>query len=377
MSQIGCIVCPPGIDYDYMFQRPQQLLRACAELGTKVFYLSPLRSIIPSPSDSLPLTPENFYLLRQANVIDYLSEYTPVVYFSSPGSLNDVYRLKPSLIVFDSVDEPTEEFGHWREDYERAVRSADIVLTSSHALYRAACSRNPATYLVPNACDYDFYQQKLPLPYDMQNISSPVIGYSGAIATWCDLELILYLAETFPEYSLVMVGPLYNLKTIPHRSNLHWLGYKPYNQLPSYITNFDLGIIPFRVSSMTQAVNPIKMWEYLAAGIPVVSTNLPETSGYDDLVMTAASSEQFADCIRQALAINNTESRDRRRYLAKNNSWEMRARLVLSIIEEHLEKQGRSRGRPPVLPASLLQSLPTMLTSKAIRLTINEVSHGQ
>jgi len=372
MSRIGCIVCPPGIDYDYMYQRPQQLLRACSSLGIKVFYLSPQMSILSSQRDASPLTSEHFCLLRQGDAIDYLKEYAPIVYFSSPGSLPDVYRLKPSLIVFDSVDEPSGEFGHWKADYEEAIRTADIVLTSSKALYAAACSRNSATYLVPNACDYDFFNQdNLPIPPDMQNISAPLIGYCGAIATWCDLELIVYLAETLSECSLVMVGPLYNLKAVPKRANLHWLGHKPYNQLSAYLTNFDLGIIPFRISSMTQAVNPIKMWEYLAAGIPVVSTNLPEAKGYGELVITADSATQFATYVRQALRGNTTNLKECRRYLAKQNSWEMRARLVLSIIEEHLEKKGYTGGKVPRPPA--LQNLPTMSTSKAIRVTINEV----
>ncbi|MGE5454713.1 MAG: glycosyltransferase, partial [Methylocystaceae bacterium] len=172
----------------------------------------------------------------------------------------------------------------------------------------------------------------------------------------------------FSECSLVMVGPCYNILELPQRKNIYWLGHKPYTQLAAYLTHFDVGIIPFRNSSMTQAVNPIKMWEYLAAGIPVVSTELPETKGYGQLVLTADNRSKFVSHIELALSENNPTKKAHRRLLAKQNSWEIRAQLILDIIEQHLQNSGIERGPEPILPKLLFKNAPTMCLHPPVRI---------
>ena len=99
----------------------------------------------------------------------------------------------------------------------------------------------------------------MPVPDDIANIPKPVIGYTGVIASWLDLELIDRLAEKFSDCSIVMVRPLYNISDVPRRPNIHYLGFKPYDQLAAYGQMFDVGIVPFKVTSMVESVNPIKM----------------------------------------------------------------------------------------------------------------------
>ena len=256
----------------------------------------------------------------------------------------------PELIVFDSVDEPSGEFEGWRPYYENAVRSADVVLATSQKLFSMASAINPNVYLVPNGCDYDYFSQgssrTLPIPAELQYLPRPIIGYVGVLATWCDFDLIDQMARSFPHYSFVMIGPKYNVSDVPRHPNLHWLGFKPYSELIYYTQMFDVGIIPFRLTSMVEAVNPIKMWEYMAVGMPVVTTALPEARQYEGLVYYSRDYNEFFSNITRALEDKYPERREQRLELARNNSWLQRARQIISIIETHLTARGIHQARP-------------------------------
>ena len=126
-------------------------------------------------------------------------------------SRSDVYKRQ--------VDEPSDEFEAWRPFYFQAVGSADVVIATSEKLYSMALGINPNTYLVPNGCEFDYFFQAsngaFPIPADIADIPKPIIGYTGVIASWLDLELIDRLAQEFSDCSIVMVGPLYNISDVP------------------------------------------------------------------------------------------------------------------------------------------------------------------
>ena len=338
MSGINCIVYPPTVDYHYMTQRPQQLMTQFARMGIPVFFMNQ-NTAFRRPFRGIEKVAPNLFVFHEADPLPFLQGVRPVVYYNATAHVDQVQRFHPSLLVFDSVDEPSEEFAAWRPNYHRAVSSADLVLCSSAKLQQMAAPINSQVYLVENGCDYEHFsrvREDRPVPREMQEISGPVIGYFGVIATWCDLELVEKVAQEFPHCQLVMIGPLYNVSRVPQRENIHWLGYRPYDQLPGYASLFDVAIIPFRHTSMTEAVNPIKMWEYMAAGIPVVSTNLPEARVHQDLVYCARNGEEFAAALRAALADQSPERRRERMALARENSWEARALTVLDVLQQHL-----------------------------------------
>ncbi|NLB88366.1 MAG: glycosyltransferase family 1 protein, partial [Syntrophomonadaceae bacterium] len=253
----------------------------------------------------------------------------------------------PSLVVFDSVDEPSEEFEGWRPYYDKAVRSADVVLATSDKLFELASAINPNVHLVPNGCDYEYFSNLIHgRPAEIADLPGPIIGYIGVVATWVDVDLIARVADSYPDYSVVVVGPLYNVSAVPRRPNLHWLGFKPYEQLAAYVQNFDVGIVPFKSTSMTEAVNPIKMWEYMAAGIPIVTTNMPEAKKYPDVVLASETEKEFIDNIYRAILEDLPEKRARRMALAQLNSWKVRAVLILAIIRERLALKGITTADP-------------------------------
>lgn len=343
MSTIDCILYPPTLDFDYLVQRPQQLMKHFSELGVPSFFIN-----LPSPHSNVPqgiVKPNpNLYVFNQVDPTPYLQGIRPAVYFSAASHIDIVQQYNPSLLVFDSVDEPSDEFEAWKPYYLRAVSLSDIVLCTSDRLFETARRINPHSYLVPNGCDYNYFSQAaagaLPVPSDIANIPGPIIGYIGVVATWVDLQLIDRLAAEYPECSVVVVGPLYNVNDVPQRPNLHWLGFKAYEELAAYAQQFKVGIIPFIQSNMTESVNPIKMWEYMASGLPVVSTAIPEASKFQDLIFYSNNHDEFVYNVYRALNNDTAELRAQRLVLAEQNSWIHRARQILNIIKERLAGKG-------------------------------------
>ncbi len=342
MSPISCILYPPTHDYNYMVQRPHQLMKEFSKLEIPCYWEN--HPFIKRPPKGIQQINPNFFLFNDVDPRPFLARLKPVVYFILPEHINIVNRYKPSLVVFDTVDEPSEEFSHLSRGYYKALRKSDLVLATSEKLFNIARQVNPHSHLVPNGCDYNYFVRaacrSLTVPEDIKNIPGPVIGYLGAVASWCDLQLVDRLALEFPHCSIVMVGPLYNINQIPLRANLYWLGIKPYEEVASYVQSFDVGIIPFRVSSMIESVNPIKMWEYLAAGIPVVTTALPEAQNYQSEVLYSPNADQFINNVSKALNNDSHENRAMRLALARRNSWTARARQVVNLMEQRLSQKG-------------------------------------
>lgn len=327
------ILYPPTIDYEWLVQRPQQLMQAFASLGVKVFYMNP-GTHTPLKRGVTRIS-NNLMILNNVDPKVYMKQ-RPIFYFSSPAHVDLIPRYNPALVVFDYLDEPVEEFVSLAPYLRRALTSADLVVTSSERLYHDSLTVNPNTILVPNGCDFDHFaraqNRNLPIPDDAKLLKPPIVGYHGAIATWLNFDLIVRVADSLPHGHVVMVGPYYNLTNVPRRPNLHWLGYKRFEMLPNYTQLFDAAIIPFRVSRLTEAVNPIKMWEYMAAGIPVVTTALPEARNIREIYYSATDDE-FITNIRQALAEDPSQLRQARISLARENTWWARAQQILQAIE--------------------------------------------
>lgn len=355
MAGIPGIIYPPTVDFNYLVQRPQQLLKALSQLGVTIYFLNRCAHC-QEEARGIERYNEHFYLFHQEEP-SYPAHIRPVVYYSNPTQVENISSYNPGLRVFDSLDDTVEGFSTWKTYYPRAVASADLVLAASDKLFSRAREINPCTVLLPNGCDYDYFSQagtgQRARPVDLPDLRAKVIGYIGVVASWCDLELLDGLAAAFPDCSLLIIGPLYGVHNIPLRPNLHWLGYKDYDKLIDYAGHFDVGIIPFKTSVLTEAVNPIKMWEYMALGIPIVTTALPEAGRYGDIVYCSAGRAEFISHTRQALQETGNR-REQRMALARENSWMVRAKQMLKAIEEKLQAKGiRTRGSLPTPPAAV------------------------
>lgn len=365
------VIVFPIIDWNFRFQRPQQIARQFARNGHRVFYLKTtfsgqlvlennlpatkpieeniLEVELPGPSElSIYRHQVDFDLLeRWLQVFDRLRWEFSIVEAICIVQLPFWSRLALLLrerfgwkVVYDCMDEhagfSTNESAMLSQETE-LVRASDLVWVTSKALLRKQSQHNPKCLLIPNAGDFDHFSVNLtsPPPILMQ-IPRPIVGYYGAISEWFDTKLIAYVAKMRPEWSFVLIGDtfgadLHPLKGLP---NVYLLGEQPYSVLPAYLHSFDICIIPFRLNKLTEATNPVKVYEYLSAGKPVVSVPLPELHelASQGLIYMASDPAAWVEAIERAIRENGPERQMARRYFARCNTWEVRWLQIRSAV---------------------------------------------
>ncbi len=345
-NRMPSIIYPPTIDWHFLYQRPQQLMTALARLGYRAFFCNSVVGRNNRPG--LTRLAANLFLVSGGDP-GPAAGLDPIVWISYPPHVHLLSRYRPGLVVFDAVDEPAEEFAHWAADVSMLRRRADVVFASSRTLYEEHFPHHPEVHLCPNAADYGHFAKAAeegPVPNDLAAIRKPVIGYHGALAAWMDWDLVDAVARSNPDLSFVFIGPQFSgNERMPSGANLHYLGHRDYRLLPGYLRGFDVCAIPFRISPLTIACNPIKLWEYLAAGKPVVGTPLPELKQYD-LVRTAADPEEFGRRLREALADRDPAVVAARQSLARRNSWDARALQVHQVLQAAWSRHSPT-GLPP------------------------------
>jgi glycosyltransferase involved in cell wall biosynthesis len=210
----------------------------------------------------------------------------PINWVFNPAAALVAGTLGEEKIIYYCVDEYAAFAGVNSESLARLekklLHQADLVVVSSEQLFRSKSPSNPATILVRHGVDFDHFSTALkpqtPIPDDIAHLPRPIIGYFGLISRdWVDIQLLAHLAQSMPQASLVMLGKVAaDLSELKKFSNVHLLGRKPYQTLPGYCKGFNAAIIPFPISPATLSANPLKAREYIAAGLPVVSTAIPE-----------------------------------------------------------------------------------------------------
>lgn len=221
--------------------------------------------------------------------------------------------------------------------YDHALLdAADSVTTGTYELWQQHRTRRPDAEFIPCGVDFDAFNRPAgPPPPDLVRLPEPRLGYFGSISDRLDFDLISQLAEHFPSASIVLVGPVrMNARLLPQAPNIHYLGLKPHNELPRYAQHFTVGLIPFLLNEATAKLNPVKTLEYLAAGIPVVSTAIPDVARFfAHTVHIAHDRQEFIRLVAQVIREPDVE---RIRYgvdLARSSSWnEMAHRLASRLL---------------------------------------------
>lgn len=194
-------------------------------------------------------------------------------------------RLGENLLIYHCVDEYTAFSGVGAsalgELEEQLLRKSDLVLVSADRLYQSKAHLNPHTHVVRHGVDFDHFRAALEpatqIPAEIANLPRPVLGFFGLVADWVDVDLMAEMARRFNRGSLVVLGKTTtDVSKLAALSNVHLLGRKPYAELPAYAKGFDVALLPFRLNELTLNASPLKVREYLAAGLPVVSTPIPE-----------------------------------------------------------------------------------------------------
>lgn len=284
---------------------------------------------------------------RMRRLIHRLGLEGSVLWVTTPAARPYVGHLAERLVCFDCLDD-YESFEHpylKREMGgvdELAARSR-FVLATARGLYERCRRANPRTYLVPNAADVAHFSAGVEsVPGDIAGIPRPIVGYIGSIFEWIDLELLEALARGHPEWSIVLIGPRRHADTrsLERFRNAHVLGERPYHLLPRYLHAFDVCLVPFKRNPVTEGTNPVKVYEYLAAGKPVVGTRLAELESFLPHIRLAEGADEFGREIAQVLEGESGEQQEARRRFAEANTWGARLDRVTEIIEQELGTPG-------------------------------------
>jgi GT2 family glycosyltransferase/glycosyltransferase involved in cell wall biosynthesis len=229
-------------------------------------------------------------------------------------------------LVYDCMDE-WENFPGVKDQLLEAekqlVRDCDLLVVTAKKLQEKWRDYDRPMVLARNAVDYDFYAERCIPNNLLEGLDHPIVGYYGAIADWFDVDLVAETARLRPGYNFVLLGGVFDTDVSPLRSlpNVHLPGQQPYETMPEYLHNFDACIIPFKINPITEATDPVKFYEYLSGGKPVVSVNLPELADYRDNVYIAENAESFVEKLDLALAEDSDVKRDERKSLARRHSW--------------------------------------------------------
>lgn len=216
-------------------------------------------------------------------------------------------------------------------------QQADLVVTTSETLCQSRRQFNPNTHWIPNGADIEHFSRPVTPSAELRNVPGPVIGFVGGLSEWVDLQLLASLACARTDWSFVLIGPAGNgAQSVAHLPNVRLLGARPYAQVPSYLAGFDVALIPFKQDPVTYNADPIKAYEYLAAGVPVVATDLPALRRLEHVVRLADSPESFLNQIEAALGEGRDARRQERQAEAARHGWDDRFRQFDSLLAEVL-----------------------------------------
>lgn len=226
---------------------------------------------------------------------------------------------------------------------EQLMSKVDIVFTTARVLFEKAKAMGFAPTLLRNGVEFEHFVKSPKVPLDpelhskLEHISRPRAVYVGALRDWFDSELLRSAASECRDWKFVLVGAGDSavISSFDHSSNIHFLGPCSYQQIPTLLTLMDVALIPFKVNSLTKATCPIKLFEYMSVGLPVVSTGLPEVAEFSDLVYLVETPQDSARALQQAMTEDREALRKARIECARENSWSSRFQTVVKTLAQY------------------------------------------
>lgn len=327
------ILCFSHLRWNFVFQRPQHLLRRAARSRDVYFFEEPVFEQGVQPRLEKTLSPERVRVLTPVlpaginapqitsalrmlvdRLVASIESGPPLLWYYTPMALPFSRHLNAALRVYDNMDELSAFNGaHPRMiAMERELfRKVDVVFTGGQSLYESKRKRHPNVHAFPSSIDVPHFagarRAETVEPDDQRSIGAPRIGFFGVIDERMDLGLVRRAAALRPDWHFVMIGPVVKIDpaSLPQAPNLHWLGSKSYAELPNYLRGWDAGFMPFALNEATRFISPTKTPEFLAAGLPVVSTPIRDViRPYGDLglVEIGATADEVVERIEMLLA---------------------------------------------------------------------------
>lgn len=353
------IIVLPNIPWDYRWQRPQQIFSRFAKKDFNIFYISP----ITSEKEYLSEIDTNIYEVHlktktSGNVLrdfhldivneseftdslkrlleEYIKEST-LLFVLHPVWKNIAFKIEGVKRIYDLMDLYSGFEGAKEELVEgeqNLIINSDIVLTTAENLFDHAKGLNKNTYMVRNACDYGKFN-KLEKNGILDSLEDrPIIGYFGALNSWFDVKTMEEVVKMNKDKYFVFIGAINTneVRCLYKHKNVFFLGEVNYTDLPGYLAYFDVCTIPFILNDLIRSTNPVKFYEYISSGKPVVSVRLPELEQYSDICYLYDNAEEFSKYIYVALHDENVELRKKRMMIASENSWDSRVKEIIKVI---------------------------------------------
>ena len=354
-----------------LYQRPQHIAKNFANNNCLVFYEI---TTITDKVKNYKKIQDNLYLinfnnsamkkllfseLKNINKPKYIQFYS----IDKTLSLNNVKQFITDgyKIIYEYIDDLSPQLVgtvdlpiNIKEKYEYMLEDTKNIFTvvTADEIKKDVVSKRGTEKLVfsCNGVDYDHFNKvDKNFVYDKKFLSiinekKPIIGYYGALASWFDYEMIKYLAKNRPNYNIVLLGIKYDdsfdRANLEQYNNIYFLGSKDYNILPNYACKFDICTIPFLINDITQSTSPLKLFEYMALGKPIVTTAMNECKKYKS-VMIANNKEEFIKLVDKALSISKKHNEDYYTLLKKEaleNTWKEKAEIIINLLKKYEEK---------------------------------------
>lgn len=330
-------------DFSRSIQKIASAFEPIREVEPNLFVLSPL-SIPAYGVSAIQAFNKRSLKWQIKRVLKKLGFKNLINYVFLPSAAKLAGNLDEDYIIYHCVDEysafsdiPTEPIAKLEREL---LKKADLVAVSAEVLYDTKIQHNPNTFLIRHGVDFNHFKtaldEKTEIPDETRNLPKPVIGLYGLIEDWIDIELLEKTAKHFSDASLVIIGKIKtDISRIENLPNVHILGRKPYETLPAYCKGFDVALNPFVINELTLAANPLKVREYLASGLQVVSTDIPEVAILDNCLI-AKNHDEFIEKIEQVLA--NPKPRKEVSDSIKAESWDARVDEIRAVIAKSERK---------------------------------------
>ena len=359
------IICFSHLRWNFVYQRPQHLLSRFAKNYTVYFIEEPIfhedgdcytilnseenvhviKQYLSNKDDSDVYKRQHdllkIFLQKQAGSEYIFWYYSPMMYLFSK-------QFDPALIVYDCMDELSAfKFAPagLKETEQELLDAADVVFTGGHSLYQAKKHLHHNIYPFPSSIEKEHFAKARinnQQPADQQNIPYPRLGFFGVLDERFDIELIRKVATKKPDWNFILLGPIVKINPddLPRNANIFYLGGKSYNELPAYVSGWDIALVPFALNESTRYISPTKTPEYLAAGKPVISTAITDVVnpyGEENLASIIHSAEEFIKAAEKILKQENKNAWLKKvDAFLKNNSWDNTFAEMNGIIKKGL-----------------------------------------
>jgi len=379
------LICFSHLRWNFVFQRPQHLMSRFARDRTVIYWEEPVeigrketaflqvrqaedspnvRIVVPHLPEGMPEDAREAALKRLLDA-HVASLHGPLVaWYYTPMMLPFSRHLEFDAVVFDAMDELSKfRFAPPKllELEQELIDRADLVFTGGASLFEAKKDRHDSVHCFPSSVDRAHFAKArsgLFDPADQEDLPRPRLGFYGVIDERFDTELLARVAEMRPDWSFVMVGPVVKIseEELPKRPNIHYLGGKTYEQLPAYLSGWDVALMPFAMNESTEFISPTKTPEYLAGGKPVVSTpvrDVVRTYGELEGVRIARDAEGFVEECEAALELsaNPFEWLSEADLMLSASSWDTTQARMAGLIAEVLGTRAECRS-PALLVAA-------------------------